>query len=129
MELWLSKKFPKSCPHWAVMLLAVCNFVLLIAQVNAIHEMAEKIGKKLAEAESVGEAGDVDKSMELFKEVEDLKAEKRRLEVSHRRPNQACRCTLVAPVATFQERRIVDSPRVFLVAALEKSADYYSDYF
>ena len=48
---------------------------------NAIHEMAEKIGKKLAEAESVGEAGDVDKSMELFKEVEELKAEKRRLEV------------------------------------------------
>ena len=43
--------------------------------------MAEKIGKRLAEAESVGEAGDVDKSMELFKQVEELKSEKRRLEV------------------------------------------------
>ena len=50
---------------------------------NGIHEMAEKIGKKLAEAESVGEAGDVDKSMQLFKEVEELKAEKRRLEVNY----------------------------------------------
>ena len=59
----------------------VLESIVCFVQVNGIHEMAEKIGKKLAEAESVGEAGDVDKSMELFKEVEELKNEKRRLEV------------------------------------------------
>ncbi|XP_063710895.1 putative RNA-binding protein Luc7-like 1 isoform X2 [Symsagittifera roscoffensis] len=66
-------------------------------KVNGIHEMAEKIGKKLAEAESVGEAGDVDKSMQLFKEVEELKAEKRRLEEDYRN---------TMPASTFQQQKL-----------------------
>lgn len=36
---------------------------------NAVHQLAEEIGKKLAKAEALGEAGQVEESMKLMGEV------------------------------------------------------------
>lgn len=48
-----------------------------VPEAQAVHDLAEQIGKKLAEAEAVGAEGKVEESMELMKEVEDLKSKKR----------------------------------------------------
>ena len=42
--------------------------------------VAVEIGEKVAKAESLGAEGDVDESMALLKEVEDIKIKKKRLE-------------------------------------------------
>jgi len=49
-----------------------------------VHELNENIGKKLSEAEELGAAGDVEESMRIMAEVEDLKNEKRKAEEVYR---------------------------------------------
>merc|ERR1711970_105452 len=51
---------------------------------NGVHDINEKIGKLLAEAEKMGMQGEVEKSQEIMKEVEALKDEKRNAEQSYR---------------------------------------------
>jgi len=51
---------------------------------NGVHEINEKIGKLLADAEKMGMEGEVEKSQEIMKEVEALKDEKRNAEQSYR---------------------------------------------
>ena len=41
-----------------------------------MHEMAEQLGKKIAEAEKHGEEGNVEKSMEIMAEVEETRKNK-----------------------------------------------------
>ncbi|XP_063900163.1 putative RNA-binding protein Luc7-like 1 isoform X2 [Zophobas morio] len=50
------------------------------SEVEQCAELATEIGEKLAEAERLGEAGEIDKSMELMRIVEDLKKKKGALE-------------------------------------------------
>lgn len=50
------------------------------AEAAAVHEINEQIGCKLAKAELIGNAGDVQGSMEIMKEVEELKNNKKILE-------------------------------------------------
>lgn len=52
-------------------------------QANLCHDIAEQIGKKLAEAERLGVEGQVEESLKLMTEVEKLKEEKRKAEVDH----------------------------------------------
>merc|ERR1712228_624550 len=51
---------------------------------NGVHELNEKIGKLLAEAEKAGMEGEVGKSQEILKDVEALKEEKRQAEQNYR---------------------------------------------
>ena len=46
-----------------------------------IHQLGEEIGTKLARAEEVGEKGDVDASLVLMNEVDELKKKKTDAEV------------------------------------------------
>ena len=46
-----------------------------------MHDIGEKIGKKLAEAEHQGAEGNVEESLKMMEEVERLKEEKRKAEV------------------------------------------------
>ncbi|KAK2572057.1 putative RNA-binding protein Luc7-like 2 [Acropora cervicornis] len=55
-----------------------------VPEAQAVHDLAEQIGKKLAEAEAVGAEGKVDESIQLMKEVDDLKAKKRLAEDVYR---------------------------------------------
>lgn len=50
-------------------------------QANKIHDIGELIGTKLAKAEQLGEQGDVEESLKLMAEVEDLKKQKISAEV------------------------------------------------
>lgn len=47
-----------------------------------VHELAESIGKTLAKAEQLGAEGNVDESLKLMEEVEQLKKKKYEAEVS-----------------------------------------------
>ena len=51
------------------------------AKAERIHELGEKMGTTLAKAEEVGAEGNVEESLRLMKEVEDLKKEKSTAEV------------------------------------------------
>lgn len=51
-------------------------------QADAIHKMGEQIGTKLAKAEELGQQGNVDESLKLLEEVEELKKAKQVAEVS-----------------------------------------------
>merc|ERR1712126_499975 len=51
---------------------------------NGVHELNEKIGKLLAEAEQAGMKGEVGKSQEILKDIEALKEEKRQAEQNYR---------------------------------------------
>lgn len=53
----------------------------LCFQVNVIHAFGEQIGTKLAKAEEVGAEGNVDESLRLMEEVEELKKQKSSAEV------------------------------------------------
>ena len=52
-----------------------------VFQADKVHELAESIGKKLAEAEKLGAEGNVEKSMEVMQEVEDIRKKKLEAEV------------------------------------------------
>ena len=51
-------------------------------QAGNIHELGEQIGTKLAKAEELGKDGNVDDSLKLLQEVEDLKKSKTVVEVN-----------------------------------------------
>ena len=45
-------------------------------KMNRINELGEQIGTKLSKAEEAGNTGEVEQSMALLREVEELKAKK-----------------------------------------------------
>jgi hypothetical protein len=52
---------------------------------DKIHDIGEQIGEKLAKAEKLGEEGNVDESMRLMQEIEDLKNAKKEAEEDYKR--------------------------------------------
>ena len=66
-------------------------------KMNAIHDLGEQIGTKLAKAEELGAQGLVDESMKLLEEVEDLRKAKTDSE-------QEFRATM--PASTYQQQKL-----------------------
>ena len=64
-----------------VYVVIVCTFSCVLIQAEAIHALGEQMGTKLAKAEEVGAEGDVDMSLKLMEEVEELKKQKAQAEV------------------------------------------------
>ncbi|XP_020809572.1 putative RNA-binding protein Luc7-like 1 isoform X2 [Drosophila serrata] len=64
---------------------------------NAVHGLAEEIGKKLAKAEALGEAGEVEDSMELMKEIDELRGKKIKAEHEYRTS---------MPASTYQQQKL-----------------------
>lgn len=64
---------------------------------NAVHELAEQIGKKLANAEALGEAGQVEESMQLMGEIEELRQKKARAEHEYRSS---------IPASSYQQQKL-----------------------
>ncbi|XP_033243200.1 putative RNA-binding protein Luc7-like 1 [Drosophila miranda] len=64
---------------------------------NAVHALAEEIGKKLAKAEALGEAGEVEDSMELMKEIDELRSKKVKAEHEYRTS---------MPASTYQQQKL-----------------------
>ncbi|XP_067645698.1 putative RNA-binding protein Luc7-like 2 [Eurosta solidaginis] len=64
---------------------------------NAVHALAEEIGKKLAKAEALGEAGEVEQSMSLMKEIDELRANKIKAEHEYRTS---------MPASTYQQQKL-----------------------
>lgn len=67
------------------------------AKANAVHQLAEEIGKKLAKAEALGEAGQVEESMKLMEEIETLRAQKLKAEQEYRSS---------MPASTYQQQKL-----------------------
>ncbi|KAG5679742.1 hypothetical protein PVAND_009286 [Polypedilum vanderplanki] len=67
------------------------------SKANAVHELAEEIGKKLAKAEALGEAGQVEESMQLMGEIEELRAKKARAEHEYRSS---------IPASSYQQQKL-----------------------
>lgn len=64
---------------------------------NAVHALAEEIGKKLAKAEALGEAGQVEESMKLMTEIDELRAKKIKAEHEYRSS---------MPASTYQQQKL-----------------------
>lgn len=64
---------------------------------NAVHALAEEIGKKLAKAEALGEAGEVEESMSLMKEIDELRSKKIKAEHEYRTS---------MPASTYQQQKL-----------------------
>jgi RNA-binding protein Luc7-like 2 len=64
---------------------------------NAVHELSEEIGKKLAKAEALGEAGQVEESMQLMGEIEELRIKKARAEHEYRSS---------IPASSYQQQKL-----------------------
>uniref|UniRef100_A0A1Q3F3S9 Putative rna-binding protein luc7-like 2 n=1 Tax=Culex tarsalis TaxID=7177 RepID=A0A1Q3F3S9_CULTA len=67
------------------------------AKANAVHELAEEIGKKLAKAEALGEAGQVEESMKLMSEIDELRAKKAKAEQEYRS---------AIPASSYQQQKL-----------------------
>lgn len=67
------------------------------AKANVVHELSEEIGKKLAKAEALGEAGEVEESMKLMGEIEELRAKKARAEHEYRSS---------IPASSYQQQKL-----------------------
>ncbi|XP_055613249.1 putative RNA-binding protein Luc7-like 1 [Uranotaenia lowii] len=67
------------------------------AKANAVHELAEEIGKKLAKAEALGEAGQVEESMKLMSEIDELRAKKSKAEQEYRS---------AIPASSYQQQKL-----------------------
>ncbi|XP_055548159.1 putative RNA-binding protein Luc7-like 2 isoform X2 [Wyeomyia smithii] len=67
------------------------------AKANAVHELAEEIGKKLAKAEALGEAGQVEESMKLMSEIDELRAKKIKAEQEYRS---------AIPASSYQQQKL-----------------------
>lgn len=67
------------------------------AKANAVHELAEEIGKKLAKAEALGEAGQVEESMKLMSEIDELRARKTKAEQEYRS---------AIPASSYQQQKL-----------------------
>lgn len=64
---------------------------------NVVHTFAEEIGKKLAKAESLGEAGQVEESMQLMGEIDELRAKKVQAEQEYRAS---------MPASSYQQQKL-----------------------
>lgn len=64
---------------------------------NAVHQLAEEIGKKLAKAEALGEAGEVEESMQLMTEIDELRAKKVAAEQEYRSS---------MPASSYQQQKL-----------------------
>jgi RNA-binding protein Luc7-like 2 len=64
---------------------------------DRVHELAERIGEKLAKAEALGEDGLVEESMALMEEVESLRRQKSDAESEYRSS---------IPAATYQQQKL-----------------------
>lgn len=67
------------------------------AKAERIHELGEKMGTTLAKAEEVGAEGNVEESLKLMKEVEDLKKEKAQAELEYRNS---------MPASSYQQQKL-----------------------
>lgn len=67
------------------------------SKANVIQELAEEIGKKTAQAEALGEAGEVEESMKLMEDIEKLKNDKARAENEYRNS---------IPSSTYQQQKL-----------------------
>lgn len=67
------------------------------AKANKIHDIGELIGTKLAKAEQLGEQGDVDESLKLLNEVDDLKKQKISAELEYRN---------TMPSSSYQQQKL-----------------------
>lgn len=67
------------------------------AKLNRVHELAEEIGKKLAAAEALGEEGNVEESMKMMEEVEQIKKEKVAAEVEYKNS---------MPASSYQQQKL-----------------------
>lgn len=64
---------------------------------NAVHQLAEEIGKKLAKAEALGEAGEVEESVQLMSEIEVLRTKKTHAEQEYRSS---------MPASSYQQQKL-----------------------
>lgn len=64
---------------------------------NAVHELAENIGKKLAAAEQLGAEGNVEESIKLMEEVENLRKQKVEAEQDYKNS---------MPASTYQQQKL-----------------------
>ncbi|GBP68523.1 Putative RNA-binding protein Luc7-like 1 [Eumeta japonica] len=64
---------------------------------NAVHELAEQIGQKLARAEALGEEGMVEESMKLMGEIDELRKKKAVAEQEYRNS---------MPASSYQQQKL-----------------------
>jgi len=64
---------------------------------NSVHDFAEQIGKKLAAAELIGAEGDVEGSIKLMEEVEDIRKNKAEAEQDYRNS---------MPASSYQQQKL-----------------------
>jgi len=64
---------------------------------NIVHELAENIGKKLSSAEQLGAEGNVEESIKLMEEVENLRKQKVEAEQEYRNS---------MPASTYQQQKL-----------------------
>lgn len=64
---------------------------------NAVHLLAEEIGKKLAKAEALGEAGEVEESVQLMTEIDELRTKKTQAEHEYRSS---------MPASSYQQQKL-----------------------
>lgn len=63
-------------------MIELCQLTFVL-QADKVHELAETIGRKLAEAELQGQEGNVEESIKVMQEVEDIRKQKLQAEVSY----------------------------------------------
>ena len=66
-------------------------------KLNRDHELTEQIGKKLAQAEKEGEQGNIEASLKLMEEIDQLKREKETLEMEYKNS---------IPSSNFQKQKL-----------------------
>lgn len=64
---------------------------------NKVHMLSEEIGKKLAKAEQLGQEGEVEESMKLMVEIEQLRADKTKAEQEYRQS---------IPASSYQQQKL-----------------------
>ncbi|KAF8777513.1 putative RNA-binding protein Luc7-like 2 isoform X1 [Argiope bruennichi] len=67
------------------------------AKLQRVHELAEQIGKHLAQAEKLGEEGNVEESMKIMEEVEEFKRQKSLAEQEYRNS---------MPASSYQQQKL-----------------------
>lgn len=67
------------------------------AKLNKVHDLAEQIGKKLAQAEKLGADGNVEESMKIMEEVEEIRKKKALAEQEYRNS---------MPASSYQQQKL-----------------------
>lgn len=67
------------------------------AKLNKVHELAEQIGKKLAQAEKLGAEGNVEESMKTMEEVDEFRRQKELAEQEYRNS---------MPASSYQQQKL-----------------------